>query len=121
MVLGLVAYAYRSARNVGAVASAPYLTVFMVDGLSESVFAAELEAGRLPNIAALAARGARVEHGISSFPSMTSYGFHPFLTGQDAARRFQHILREYQLPSTIRQRRGIDIAAGCGQLATTAP
>lgn len=30
---------------------------------------------------------------------------------------FQAILRDYNLPSTVRQRRGIDIAAGCGQLA----
>ena len=38
----------------------------------------------------------------------------------EAARRFQHVLSEtYALPSTIRQRRGIDIAAGCGQLAST--
>ena len=37
----------------------------------------------------------------------------------DPARvgRFQEILRSYNLPSTVRQRRGIDIAAGCGQLA----
>ena len=35
-----------------------------------------------------------------------------------AARRFQEILAEYGLPSTVRQRRGLDIAAGCGQLAT---
>jgi 23S rRNA (adenine2503-C2)-methyltransferase len=36
----------------------------------------------------------------------------------DAARRFQKILSEhYALPSTVRQRRGLDIAAGCGQLA----
>jgi 23S rRNA (adenine2503-C2)-methyltransferase len=39
----------------------------------------------------------------------------------DAARRFQGILAdEYGLRSTVRQRRGIDIAAGCGQLAATA-
>ena len=31
--------------------------------------------------------------------------------------RFQAILAEHDIPSTIRQRRGIDIAAGCGQLA----
>ena len=31
-------------------------------------------------------------------------------------RRFQNILTEYGLPSTVRQRRGIDIDAGCGQL-----
>jgi 23S rRNA (adenine2503-C2)-methyltransferase len=36
----------------------------------------------------------------------------------EAARRFQHVLSEhYGIPSTVRQRRGIDIAAGCGQLA----
>ncbi|WP_221031656.1 23S rRNA (adenine(2503)-C(2))-methyltransferase RlmN [Actomonas aquatica] len=35
-----------------------------------------------------------------------------------AAKRFQEILATYGLPSTIRQRRGIDIAAGCGQLAS---
>jgi 23S rRNA (adenine2503-C2)-methyltransferase len=36
----------------------------------------------------------------------------------EAARRFQRILTDdYGLPSTVRQRRGIDIAAGCGQLA----
>ena len=36
----------------------------------------------------------------------------------EAARQFQRILRdECKLPSTVRQRRGIDIAAGCGQLA----
>jgi 23S rRNA (adenine2503-C2)-methyltransferase len=38
-----------------------------------------------------------------------------------AARLFQRILSEhYGIPSTVRQRRGIDIAAGCGQLAVTA-
>ncbi|MGP1684122.1 MAG: 23S rRNA (adenine(2503)-C(2))-methyltransferase RlmN [Giesbergeria sp.] len=35
-----------------------------------------------------------------------------------AAKRFQSILADYGLPSTVRQRRGIDIAAGCGQLAS---
>ncbi|MBI2498238.1 MAG: 23S rRNA (adenine(2503)-C(2))-methyltransferase RlmN [Opitutae bacterium] len=43
------------------------------------------------------------------------YGGEP--TGREAARRFQHILAEYDLPCTVRQRRGLDIAAGCGQLA----
>lgn len=31
-------------------------------------------------------------------------------------KRFQEGLAEYGVPSTVRQRRGIDIAAGCGQL-----
>jgi 23S rRNA (adenine2503-C2)-methyltransferase len=36
----------------------------------------------------------------------------------EAAKRFQKILAdEFALPSTVRQRRGLDIAAGCGQLA----
>ena len=36
----------------------------------------------------------------------------------EASRRFQRILtEEYAVPSTVRLRRGIDIAAGCGQLA----
>ncbi|MBW8780799.1 MAG: 23S rRNA (adenine(2503)-C(2))-methyltransferase RlmN [Verrucomicrobia bacterium] len=34
-----------------------------------------------------------------------------------AAKQFQSILAGYGLPSTVRQRRGIDIGAGCGQLA----
>ncbi len=33
-----------------------------------------------------------------------------------AIRQFQHILTDYGLPSTVRQRRGIEINAGCGQL-----
>jgi 23S rRNA (adenine2503-C2)-methyltransferase len=35
-----------------------------------------------------------------------------------AAKAFQAVLAEYGIPSTVRQRRGIDIAAGCGQLAS---
>jgi len=34
-------------------------------------------------------------------------------------KAFQGVLSEYDLPSTVRQRRGIDIAAGCGQLRAT--
>jgi 23S rRNA (adenine2503-C2)-methyltransferase len=47
------------------------------------------------------------------------YGGSP--SRSEAARRFQRILADdYGLPSTVRQRRGIDIAAGCGQLAAPA-
>ncbi|MBL9204556.1 MAG: 23S rRNA (adenine(2503)-C(2))-methyltransferase RlmN [Opitutaceae bacterium] len=39
----------------------------------------------------------------------------------ESAKAFQRILGDhYELPSTVRQRRGIDIAAGCGQLAVMA-
>jgi 23S rRNA (adenine2503-C2)-methyltransferase len=47
------------------------------------------------------------------------YGGRP--SGNAAVRRFQDILNEYGLPSTVRQRRGIDVAAGCGQLRSATP
>ena len=34
-----------------------------------------------------------------------------------ASAGFQQVLTQAGIPSTVRQRRGIDIAAGCGQLA----
>jgi 23S rRNA (adenine2503-C2)-methyltransferase len=46
---------------------------------------------------------------------IANYGGLP--TSGDSAKRLQAILAEHRIPSTIRQRRGIDIAAGCGQLA----
>jgi 23S rRNA (adenine2503-C2)-methyltransferase len=46
------------------------------------------------------------------------YGGRP--TGETAVKQFQAILAGYGLPSTVRQRRGIDIAAGCGQLRAEA-
>jgi hypothetical protein len=64
----------------------PYLTVFLLDGLSKPVFERELAAGRLPNIQKLILDGVLVENGIASFPSMTAYGFYPFITGMDAPK-----------------------------------
>ena len=55
---------------------------------------------------------------VNLIPLNPTAGYGGAPTGQEAARRFQQILAEYGLPSTVRQRRGIDIAAGCGQLAT---
>jgi len=54
---------------------------------------------------------------VNLIPLNPTSGFDGAPTGRDAAKQFQAILAEYGLPSTIRQRRGIDIAAGCGQLA----
>jgi len=54
---------------------------------------------------------------INLIPLNPTAGFAGEPTGREAAHRFQAILTEYDLPSTVRQRRGIDIAAGCGQLA----
>src|SRR5687768_3160151 len=63
----------------------PLLTVFLVDGLTQEVFDRELAAGRLPHMKGLVDQGLRVENGVAAFPSMTGYGFWPFLTGDDAA------------------------------------
>jgi len=54
---------------------------------------------------------------VNLIPLNPTAGYAGSPTGREAARRFQAILAEYGLPSTVRQRRGIDIAAGCGQLA----
>ena len=43
-------------------------------------------------------------------------GFNGHPAGRKRALQFQNVLRGYGLPSTIRQRKGIDINAGCGQL-----
>jgi 23S rRNA (adenine2503-C2)-methyltransferase len=54
---------------------------------------------------------------VNLIPLNPTGGYAGTPSGREAARRFQHILADYGLPSTVRQRRGIDIAAGCGQLA----
>jgi 23S rRNA (adenine2503-C2)-methyltransferase len=45
----------------------------------------------------------------------TGYSGRP--TRSESVDRFQEILREHGIPATVRRRRGIEIAAGCGQLA----
>lgn len=54
---------------------------------------------------------------VNLIPLNPTEGYEGRPTGHAAARRFQQVLAGYSLPSTLRQRRGIDIAAGCGQLA----
>lgn len=54
---------------------------------------------------------------VNLIPLNPTAGYEGTPTEHTAARRFQEILAEHGLPSTVRQRRGIDIAAGCGQLA----
>jgi 23S rRNA (adenine2503-C2)-methyltransferase len=55
---------------------------------------------------------------VNLIPLNPTTGYAGMPTRSEAARRFQKILAdEFSLPSTVRQRRGIDIAAGCGQLA----
>lgn len=55
---------------------------------------------------------------VNLIPLNPTAGYAGVATRTDGAKRFQKILSdEFALPSTVRQRRGIDIAAGCGQLA----
>lgn len=56
---------------------------------------------------------------VNLIPLNPTHGFDGAPTRSEGAKRFQAVLAEYGLPSTVRQRRGIDIAAGCGQLAVS--
>ena len=53
---------------------------------------------------------------VNLIPLNPTGGFAGTATASGAARAFQHVLKEAGVPSTVRQRRGIDVAAGCGQL-----
>ena len=57
---------------------------------------------------------------VNLIPLNPTVGYDGAPSENAAAKRFQAILAKYGLPSTVRQRRGIDIAAGCGQLASAA-
>jgi 23S rRNA (adenine2503-C2)-methyltransferase len=61
-------------------------------------------------------RGLRAQVNLIPLNPTTGYAGEPARAW--VAKRFQTVLADYGLPSTIRQRRGIDIGAGCGQLAT---
>jgi len=59
---------------------------------------------------------------VNLIPLNPTQGYSGVPTRSEAARRFQSVLiDEFGIPSTVRQRRGIDIAAGCGQLAAPSP
>ena len=56
---------------------------------------------------------------INLIPLNPTGGFGGQPTAEPAADAFQAVLQEARFPCTIRQRRGIDVAAGCGQLRAT--
>ncbi|MEA3211737.1 MAG: rRNA (adenine2503-C2)-methyltransferase [Chthoniobacter sp.] len=64
----------------------------------------------------LAALLAGLDAHVNLIPLNPTGGFAGAASGAGAAAEFQRVLRGAGLPSTIRQRRGIDVAAGCGQL-----
>ena len=53
---------------------------------------------------------------VNLIPLNPTGGFSGSASATSAATEFQRTLRVAGLPSTVRQRRGIDVAAGCGQL-----
>jgi 23S rRNA (adenine2503-C2)-methyltransferase len=53
---------------------------------------------------------------VNLIPLNTTGGYAGTPAAQAAAFEFQRILREAGFPCTFRQRRGIDVAAGCGML-----
>lgn len=59
---------------------------------------------------------AGIESHVNLIPLNPTNGFAGTASASAAAVEFQRILRVAGIPSTIRQRRGIDVAAGCGML-----
>lgn len=53
---------------------------------------------------------------VNLIPLNLTRGFEGVPAAALAASEFQRVLREAGLPSTVRQRRGLDVDAGCGQL-----
>jgi 23S rRNA (adenine2503-C2)-methyltransferase len=57
---------------------------------------------------------------VNAIPLNPTQGYSGKATTRERAERFKQILDGYGIPCTIRLRRGIDIQAGCGQLASQA-
>jgi 23S rRNA (adenine2503-C2)-methyltransferase len=53
---------------------------------------------------------------VNLIPLNPTGGFTGTATQSDTVKKFKEVLQAAGFPSTIRQRRGIDVAAGCGQL-----
>jgi 23S rRNA (adenine2503-C2)-methyltransferase len=64
----------------------------------------------------LAALLGGIDAHINLIPLNPTIDYTGLATSSDGVRAFQRELREAGFPVTIRQRRGIDVAAGCGQL-----
>jgi 23S rRNA (adenine2503-C2)-methyltransferase len=54
---------------------------------------------------------------VNAIPLNPTMGYKGKATSRERAQKFQETLERAGVPCTIRMRRGIDIAAGCGQLA----
>ncbi len=54
---------------------------------------------------------------VNAIPLNPTTGYHGQATDRQSAAKFKETLEQAGIPCTIRMRRGIDIQAGCGQLA----
>jgi len=54
---------------------------------------------------------------VNAIPLNPTTGYNGKATNHQRAEKFKETLEQAGIPCTIRLRRGIDIAAGCGQLA----
>jgi 23S rRNA (adenine2503-C2)-methyltransferase len=71
-----------------------------------------------PEVAAkLAARLKGMLCHVNAIPLNPTTGYNGQATSRERAAKFKETLEQAGVPCTIRMRRGIDIAAGCGQLA----
>lgn len=55
---------------------------------------------------------------VNAIPLNPTTGYEGKATSRERAMAFKHVLEKHGIPCTIRIRRGIDIQAGCGQLAS---
>ena len=78
----------------------------LIAGVNDSTWHAE-------EVAALLAG---IDAHVNLIPLNPTGGFSGAAAESRAGEQFQRVLRGAGIPSTLRQRRGIDVAAGCGQL-----
>ena len=79
----------------------------LIEGANDSMEQAQALASLLRGIPAQ----------VNLIPLNPTAGYRGQAGRSDTVDRFQAVLREQGLPTTVRRRRGIEIAAGCGQLA----
>jgi 23S rRNA (adenine2503-C2)-methyltransferase len=80
----------------------------LVNGVNDTPEQAHLLAGKLKGLLC---------H-VNAIPLNPTQGYSGQATTRERAEAFKQILEDQGIPCTIRLRRGIDIQAGCGQLAT---
>ena len=86
----------------------------LIDGINDTIQHASELAAKMKQFRV---RSAMLCH-VNVIPLNPTPGFLGKSTGKKAANDFCNVLTEMGIPCTLRLRRGIEISAGCGQLAT---